>query len=764
MEPKSNPSTELLNLAKNHFGKLTANGKRLFEAATKGEVIDFGGDPKSMKKDDKVEDYTLQAEYISWLCTDKAASAYLAFSGLKIKGAKIVDSLNFDFVTIHVPLYFEYCLFTNHLLLQQAKLKGLYLTGSHLSYIDATRVNIEGDLSINWDAVVETGASFYAAKIQGNMDCSNASFSNKGGNALNAEGAVIGGNVFLGNGFKAEGVVRFYGAKINGAFSGNGGHFLNKDKSAINAEASKIGGGVFLNGNFRAEGDVRLYGVTIDGVLDCSQGSFINPSGYAINASAITVKSDVFLTNIKSEGEIGLYGASIGSTLDCTNAELLNKDGKALELEGAKVSGYIFFSKGFKAEGAIRMYGTNVGRGVDCGNGEFSNDHGESLNMERANINGYVLLRDGFKATGCVRLYRATIGSTLDCSGGQFSGKNTTALEATGSTIRGDVFFREGFKADGGVVLYGSNIDGTIDCTKGEFIKEYGNAFDMEGAKVNGDVFLNFKITGNIRINSASIQNYFVYRGVEATSETILDLRSCKIGTLWDEERSWPDVGKLYLDGFTYGSIDSNSPLDHKSRLKWIRLQKTEPFSPQPYEQLATVLQESGHENAARQVLIAKQHDLRKFGDLTLLNKFVNLLLGLLVSHGYKPHRAFRLMIVWIIIGAFVFDAGYSLKLIYPSDASSDELKDPSVALIVAEEYPVFNSFVYSIDAFVPIVNLHQLNYWLPDANKGSEINILGANLKKGSLLRIYLWFHIAFGWIFTSFWVAGLTGLVKKG
>jgi hypothetical protein len=36
------------------------------------------------------------------------------------------------------------------------------------------------------------------------------------------------------------------------------------------------------------------------------------------------------------------------------------------------------------------------------------------------------------------------------------------------------------------------------------------------------------------------------------------------------------------------------------------------------------------------------------------------------------------------------------------------------------------------------------------------------APLKSGSLLRCYFWFHIIAGWILTTLWVGGLTGLLK--
>ena len=60
---------------------------------------------------------------------------------------------------------------------------------------------------------------------------------------------------------------------------------------------------------------------------------------------------------------------------------------------------------------------------------------------------------------------------------------------------------------------------------------------------------------------------------------------------------------------------------------------------------------------------------------------------------------------------------------------------------------PLFNPIVYSLDSFVPLIDLHQAKYWLPT----------------GLLLRTYHWLHIIAGWALTSLLVVGMTRLVRK-
>ena len=79
--------------------------------------------------------------------------------------------------------------------------------------------------------------------------------------------------------------------------------------------------------------------------------------------------------------------------------------------------------------------------------------------------------------------------------------------------------------------------------------------------------------------------------------------------------------------------------------------------------------------------------------------------------------------------------------------------------------YPKFQPFIYSLDTFLPVVDLGQKGYWTPNANSGFEAKfpLIDSKFTWGSALRAYLWVHILLGWFFTTLWVAGLTGLVRK-
>ena len=153
---------------------------------------------------------------------------------------------------------------------------------------------------------------------------------------------------------------------------------------------------------------------------------------------------------------------------------------------------------------------------------------------------------------------------------------------------------------------------------------------------------------------------------------------------------------------------------------------------PQPYAQLAKVLQEMGHEADARRILIAKQEDPARLAMMTWYQRLWHHVLGLTIGYGYRPWQALLWIVGFIVLGAFLFQSG--------SDGAQFEKT-------IAGEPPAFNTFVYSLDSFVPLIDLHQAKYRLP--------------ISRG--LRVYLWLHIASGWILTTLLVVGLTGLVRK-
>ena len=283
-----------------------------------------------------------------------------------------------------------------------------------------------------------------------------------------------------------------------------------------------------------------------------------------------------------------------------------------------------------------------------------------------------------------------------------YSLQNDGEVNLKGSNIKGEV------------CLSGATIKGQLDCSGASLKNADGYAICCENMVVTGVIFLDF------------IQ-------LEGT----VDLLNAEVGQLKDDPKSWPKKGDLFINGFTYDAFSHGAPKEADKRLEWIALQPNNPFSPQPYEQLAKVYRSMGFERDAKKVLIAKQEALRLYGDLGKFGKVWNWILGKSIGHGYKSWRLLLYGIIpLILLGWGVFWCADKCHVMQSTKDNPSE----------------FNAFVYSLDVFLPIVKLHQEEFWLPTAGK-----------PYGSYFRLYLWFHIGLGWLLSTLFVVSLTGVVKK-
>jgi len=669
----------------------------------------------------------IKAELLRWLCTDEEAKTILKRAGsLTITGAIISGNLNLSCVDIPFRLMLERCYTKGSVDFSDAKIRNIVLSGTYIAGpLNADRMVIGGNVCLDNGFEAEGEVRLLAAHIVEDLYCTGGKFRNKGGGALSADRIVTGGNVCLNNGFYANGEVRLPAAKIGGDLYCDNGEF---------------------NGRF------ILQDVDVKRSILCSGARMNNPGKEALNADRMVIGGNVCLDNgFKAEGEVRLLGAHIGGDLYCGNGEFRNKNGKALNTDGMVTEGMVCLDAGFKAEGEVRLLGVNIGGDLSCTGGKFRNKGGGALSADGMITGGNVRLDNGFEAEGEVRLLAAKIGVDLYCTGGFFMNDGGPALIVDSMVTMGDVWLNKynelnrEFYANGEVRLIAAKIGGDLYCIGGAFRNDGGDAINADRLVVRGTLILMPReVSGNLNLTHARVEVFL------------------------DSKKKWPPKGSLLIDGFEYDRLGPNMKTTKKAeeRIEWLELQPLDNgFSPQPYGQLAMVLKEMGHENDARKVRIARIDALRKHGELrlrrptleelkkhwrksfveSLLRPLWYLFLSCSSKYGWAPHRPIILMLVMIGFGTMMFHsanhAHYMVATKMNESASG------------AHPLQTFHSFIYSIDTFVPFVDLHQEKYWLPNAAKGWG----------GVLFCTYLWLHIALGWILTTLAAVSLSGLLRK-
>ncbi len=468
---------------------------------------------------------------------------------------------------------------------------------------------------------------------------------------------------------------------------------------------------------------------------------FIGCTTGPITADRISTNGSFFLRYTKTTGEVRLTGADIGGDLDCIGAELENCGKYAFKADRVKVSGSVFL-RVKKATGEVRLIGADIGGDLDCIGAELENCGKNAFSADGVTVKGNVFLNVK-KAAGEVSSIGADIGGDLDCIGAEFENSGKNAFTADRVKVSGSVFLKVK-KATGEVRLLGADIGDDLDCTDAEFVNPGGSALTCENTLIKNRLFLT---------NMKPIQGR-------------LDLLNVQAGALVDDESGWPDEGKLEIDGFQYGGLPGDeTPKTAEKRLEWIRLQPEKPFKPRPYEQLAKVFRDMGCESDAKDVLIAKQEDLLRLGELDHWQRFCNRFLGITLRHGYSPWRVLGFAVAVVLLGWLLFGFAYDKNIMRPTiddvytnaeyDGAEPALfggPQPTALCKNLEDYPRFNPLVYSLDVFLPVVDLHQENRWLPVRDTPD-----------GWKFRLWLWLHIIFGWASTTLLVVYMTGLVRN-
>ena len=237
-------------------------------------------------------------------------------------------------------------------------------------------------------------------------------------------------------------------------------------------------------------------------------------------------------------------------------------------------------------------------------------------------------------------------------------------------------------------------------------------------------------------------------------------------------------VGSLDISGFVYSQFTDTSinpasdergranEWNHDERLKWVARQthqrnhddSTEgQYSPQPYLQLAEVYRQMGKDHERRKVLKRQQQDLRKWGELSGPSKWWSRIVDLLTGYGYESWRAlvaiFLIYLLSVSLTTVVRDHG---GFVATGNTTSFVVAKHGAQAVQATDctpfYPCNSSWLFPVDAAIPVINLHQSEFWsFNSSNPWGDYGELLFSLF--SLL----------GWGFTSLLVAASAGLIKQ-
>lgn len=280
------------------------------------------------------------------------------------------------------------------------------------------------------------------AHIRGELCCTKGTFANPGGLALNAE-RIKADDVYLDRGFTARGQVRFTDAKVSRQLNATGADIHNEHAGqyALDADGLICGGDVFLNEGFHAVGAVSLTGADIRSELNCTGGSFQNQDGYALFADGLTTPGTVYLDQgFLAIGEVRFARATVGRQLKCTDGTFDNQHGIALDLTGLVSPGDVLLNstgsqgRGFRATGEIRIRNARITRDLDLSGAALHGDEG--VDARGMQVGGCLYWKPDPPPEGRIRLARAQV-SRLDDAAETWPEGRYTLTGMTYQTVTG---------------------------------------------------------------------------------------------------------------------------------------------------------------------------------------------------------------------------------------------------------------------------------------------------------------------------------------
>lgn len=416
-----------------------------------------------------------------------------------------------------------------------------------------------------------------------------------------------------------------------------------------------------------------------------------------------------------------------------------------ISASGLRVDGDFEFCKGSLSNGAINMEGSTVDGQLRLEEATIYAPNSSALLLSRARINGSILAAK-MVVTGQVRLISCRVDGLLSLRAARVEHTTGSAIAAERAVVGESLFFQRDFVAHGNVAFDNAVIGGGIDCTGSKF--QHGQkrlCLNLGRAKVGRNIsFKDASFRGNVRLLGVAATGSIRFDGAEfvgtdcelnlnySNSERLhidfkqppseILLRYSTHTILQDGPTSWPK--RIALRGFAYKALEDGGATSVGQRLEWLATD-IDSYTPQPYEQLATILRAAGDDVAARTVSLAKQRQRRK--TLRPLHRIPGATLDVLVGYGYRNWYAG----LWLILVLAVSSAAL--------------YRWPPTPGAGAEGQPV-HPILLALDLILPIVDLGQEKNWIVSP----PINWLPSTL-------------VLVGWVLTTAVVAGLARVLNR-
>lgn len=506
-------------------------------------------------------------------------------------------------------------------------------------------------------------------------------------------------------------------------------------------------------------------------------GGYIECNGLGLDFEGCVIKENLWIRQCLIDGKVILQ--------DCQTSALGFSGSRVMGIKADRLlcNGSLHMKDGFRTNSTVYLRGALIKGNLSCSGGRFATREQRSLVCDSIVVEGSVFLRDGFSALGPVEFSKAVIGNGFFANKGRFLGKEKS-LYAQRCRVENSVDLGSGFKARGPVSFQGAKIANDFICTGAMF--KGAPCLNLRGSQIEGTLFWQ-----EIR---------------EAQGELNLSAAVCQ--TLNTNMASWEKPEQIRLDNFFYKGF---SQLEKGANAAYWKAfldrqpenHLTDRFRPNPYAQLADVLESMGYELEAKSVRVERRRRQSQFTRLyepngtSLWERFLrwlvvvwNFVQGALVDYGYRPGKAVIYLLLVSLVGAGIYqyaalegvmtpthplifkEAGSRPGQTIPAACSKNWVYPDEAIRVACEkampgEYSTFNALIYSLDVALPIVNLRMQDDWSPRVVTWETGKYDGfATYLPGTLggwVRAWEWVQITLGWLLSLLFASAIGGIIRR-
>jgi hypothetical protein len=565
---------------------------------------------------------------------------------------------------------------------------------------------IKGNL-VTKGAIFSGPVTFDSASVAGHLSATGGRFINTT-QPIYFNNMKVGGHVYLAD-VTFSGPVYFVSTAISGDIHGNSLQFLNSGQR-MTFNLMKVGGNVYLP-KAKFSGHVAFFSADVRGHFEANWAEF-----RSANFNNLKVGGNMQLPEVKFSGPVSFVSAEVGGDFEANQAEFRDsnfnnmKVGGLVNLHGAKFLGETIF------------IGIEIRRDFGFEKAKFEGDSNKELIFSNARVGGNVI----FAETRClspVSFINAEITGDIDVSQSRFEKRVDFSTMKVGNWVRiKETAFSDRLYMNDARFLH-VNIQGPKE---GDTKGFPSFPLDLSRTEIKGELSLKHVALREMIAPALQVAGPTTFQ--DLIIEDRLDLEQSGFSKISMLQVAWPKSREaIYLNGMTYQFISAGEGKDSWKRL--LELVKGAKYDANVYSNLESFFRSQGYADQADEVFIEHKRVERK-GSQQKIKQFWSVLLEYLVWHGRKPQLALLWSLGIILLGSFVFNP------------KGMELKKPDEASLR------YNALWFSLDLFLPLVELGVANSWVPR--------------KERLLARNYIYIHKILGAIMIPLGLAAVTGIIK--